>query len=143
MHPATMTAADYLAWEATQTERHEFIDGEVWALAGATDRHVTTALNVAMALKQHLRGTPCRTFMSDMKLHAESANSHFYPDVVVTCSEADWGRPLIKRDTRRADVYRCGADGLWVLHPFDPGQGVAFGSVDLRIEDEALYADLD
>ena len=143
MHPATMTAADYLAWEAAQTERHEFIDGEVWAMAGATDRHVTTALNVAMALKQHLCGTPCRTFMSDMKLHAESANSYFYPDVVVTCSEADRGRPLIKRDTRRADVYRCGADGLWVLHPFDPGQGVAFGSVDLRIEDEALYADLD
>jgi hypothetical protein len=40
-------------------------------------------------------------------------------------------------------VYRCGADGLWVLHPFDPGQGIAFGSVDLRIEEEALYADLD
>ena len=76
-----MTAADYLAWEAAQPERHEFLDGEVWAMAGAEDRHVTLALNVALALKTHLRGSPCRTFMSDMKLHAASANNRFYePD---------------------------------------------------------------
>lgn len=43
-----MTAADYLAWEVTQTERHEYVDGEVWAMAG----------NVYMALRQHLRCTP-------------------------------------------------------------------------------------
>ena len=180
--PPTMTATDYLAWEAAQTERHEFLDGEVWAMAGAEDRHVSIAGNVYMALRQHLRGSPCRTFMSDMKLHAASANSYFYPDVFVTCSEADRARPLIKQeptlvvevlspgtaaydrgtkfahyrqmptlreialidpDARSADVYRCGADGLWVLHPFDPGQGVAFASVDLRITDDVLYADVD
>jgi hypothetical protein len=50
---------------------------------------------------------------------------------------------LIDPDSRRADVYRRGADGLWVLHPFDPGQGVAFASVQLVIADEALYADID
>jgi Uma2 family endonuclease len=83
------------------------------------------------------------------------ANSYFYPDVFVTCSEADRAQPLIKQeptlreialidpDARSADVYRCGADGLWVLHPFDPGQGVAFASVDLRITDDVLYADVD
>ncbi|MEN9891965.1 MAG: hypothetical protein RLY78_2260 [Pseudomonadota bacterium] len=95
--PPVMTAADYLAWEATQTQRHEFVNGEVWAMAGAEERHVTIALNVAMALKQHLRGTRCRTFISDMKLHAETVGSYFYPDVFVTCSEADRGAPLIKR----------------------------------------------
>ncbi|WP_367848320.1 hypothetical protein [Rhodoferax sp. WC2427] len=44
------TAADYLTWEHAQTERHEFVDGEVFALAGAEDRHVKTALNMAIAL---------------------------------------------------------------------------------------------
>ena len=151
-------------------------------MAGAEDRHVTIALNVAMALKQHLRGTPCRTFMSDMKLHAESANSYFYPDVFVTCSDADRASPLIKReptlvievlspgtaaydrgakfaqyrrmptfleivlidpDSRCTDVFRKREDGLWVLHPFEPDQGMHLASVDLHISGADLYADLD
>ncbi len=94
------TAADYLAWEATQPERHEFVDGEVFAMAGAEDRHVTVCLNVAMALRQHLRGTPCRTFMADMKVQAQADSSYFYPDVVVTCSAADADSRQIKREPR-------------------------------------------
>lgn len=178
----TMTAADYLAWEAAQTDRHEFLDGEVWAMAGAEDRHVTIAGNAYMALRQHLRGTPCRTFMSDMKLHAESANSYFYPDVLVTCSDADRASPMIKREptlvievlstgtaaydrgakfahyrqmptlreialvdpeSRCVDVFRKGEDGLWVLHPFEPDQGLHLASVDLHISGADLYADID
>ena len=95
-HKPTMTASDFLAWDAGLTERHEFVDGEVFAMAGAEDRHVTVALNIAIALRQHLRGTPCRTFMSDMKLQVAAANSYFYPDVMVTCNEADHASPLIK-----------------------------------------------
>ena len=55
------TADDYLAWETAQLERHEFIDGEVFAMAGAEDRHITVSMNVAFALRQHLSGSPCRT----------------------------------------------------------------------------------
>ncbi len=92
----TMSASEFLTWDATVTERHEFVAGEVFAMAGAEDRHVTVALNVAMALRQHLSGTPCRTYMSDMKLHVAAAASYFYPDVMVTCNEADHTSPLIK-----------------------------------------------
>ena len=91
-HPAstpTMTATDYLAWEALQLDRHEFLDGEVWAMAGAEDRHVTIALNVAMALKQHLRGTPCRAYIADMQLEVAQADAVFYPDVMVSCHPED------------------------------------------------------
>lgn len=176
-----MTASDFLAWEAGQTIRHEFVDGEVFAMAGAEDRHVTVALNVAMALRQHLAGTPCRTFMSDMKLHVAAANSFFYPDVMVTCSAADQSSTLVKAepkllvevlspstaaydrgekfsryrqlpslaefvlidiDTRRSDVYRKGADGLWVLHPFEAEQGLALASVDLSLSAETLFAEV-
>ena len=44
-----MTAADYLAWEAAQTERHEFVDGEIFAMTGAEDRHVTVSGNLYIA----------------------------------------------------------------------------------------------
>lgn len=55
-----LSAADYLAWEQAQAMRHEFWDGEIFAMAGAEERHVATSLNVAMALRQHLRGSACR-----------------------------------------------------------------------------------
>ncbi len=95
---AHMTADEFLNWEATQEERHDFVNGEVFAMAGAEDRHVTVCLNLAMALRQHLAGTPCRTYMADMKLYCEASGSFFYPDVVVTCSAADRADRLVKRE---------------------------------------------
>lgn len=97
---AVFAAADYLTWEASQTERHEYIDGEVFAMAGAEDRHVTAAMNLAFAVRQHLSGSPCRTYMSDMKLNVATANQYFYPDVMVTCSATDQANPLIKSEPK-------------------------------------------
>ncbi len=97
---AFFTAADYLAWEAAQAERHEYIDGEVFAMADAEDRHVTVAGNLYIALRQHLGGSPCRTYMSDMRLHVAAANSYFYPDVLVTCSALDLASPMVKTEPK-------------------------------------------
>ena len=94
------SAADYLAWEAAQPERHEYIDGEVFAMAGAEDRHVTVAMNLAFALRQHLSGSACRTYMSDMRLHVATANSYFYPDVLVTCSALDQASAMVKTEPK-------------------------------------------
>ena len=97
---AVCAATDYLTWEASQTERREYIDGEVFAMAGAEDRHVTVAMNLAFAVRQHLSGTPCRTYMSDMKLNVATANQYFYPDVMVTSSAIDRANPLIKSEPK-------------------------------------------
>ncbi len=91
-------ANDFLRWEAEQPERHEYLDGEVFAMAGAGDNHVTVALNLAIALRQHLAGTPCRAYMSDMRLQVAEANSYFYPDLMVTCSAADRASDLQKSE---------------------------------------------
>ena len=82
-------APAYLAWEAGQTEKHEYFKGEVFALTGASEAHVTLAGNLFMALRNHLRGGPCSVFISDMKLQVEADNAFFYPDVFVTCAESD------------------------------------------------------
>ena len=92
------TASDYLEWEATQAQRHEYLHGEVFAMAGADDRHVTVTMNLAFALRQHLSGSPCRTYMADMRVRVEAADAYFYPDVLVTCSEADRASPLHKAE---------------------------------------------
>ena len=95
-----MTAADYLAWEAQQKDRHEFVGGEIFAMAGAEDKHVTVAGNLYMTLRQHLSGSPCRTFMSDMRLNVAALGGYFYPDVMVTCSANDLASPMTKSEPK-------------------------------------------
>jgi Uma2 family endonuclease len=93
-----MTAAEFLAWEQTQTTKHEFLAGEIFAMVGATKAHITVAGNLFVALRQHLRGSPCSTFVSDLKLRVDAADAYFYPDVLVTCSVKDQADPLIVRE---------------------------------------------
>lgn len=83
--------AAYMDWEAQQPERHEWVDGEIFAMTGARDAHNQIAGNLYMALRVAVRGTPCRAFISDMKLHVEAADAVFYPDVLVTCDARDRG----------------------------------------------------
>jgi len=66
-----MNAAEFLAWDEGQTMRHEFVRGEVFMMTGGADRNHTVALNLAVALRQHLRGSPCRVYASDVKLRIE------------------------------------------------------------------------
>jgi Uma2 family endonuclease len=92
-----LTVDDYLAGEAVSPFKHEYVDGEVFAMAGASEGHVTIALNLASLLRAHVRGSPCRVYMADMKLRVELARAFFYPDVFVTCDPADAAEPLAKR----------------------------------------------
>jgi Uma2 family endonuclease len=87
----------YLIAEEQSSVKHEYIDGQVYAMAGASDAHVTIALNVATLLKNHLRGSKCRVFISDMKARIEKLNIYYYPDVLVTCDERDRTESTLKR----------------------------------------------
>lgn len=100
VHQPVFTAEDYLAWEPAQLDRHEYLDGEVFAMAGAEDRHVTVALNPAIALRQHLGASPCRTYISDMRLYVAAANAYFYPDLLVTCSALDRASSMVKSEPK-------------------------------------------
>ncbi|NJN60449.1 MAG: Uma2 family endonuclease [Coleofasciculaceae cyanobacterium RL_1_1] len=87
--PLYITPDDYLAAEDISPMRHEYRDGEVFAMTGGTRNHHTIALNLATALKIHLRGSGCRVFMEGMKLCIEASNAFYYPDIVVTCDDRD------------------------------------------------------
>ncbi|WAR44477.1 Uma2 family endonuclease [Methylomonas rapida] len=82
-------AEEYLTWEERQAEKHEFVAGEVFAMVGARQDHVVVSGNIFAGLKQGLRGTPCRAYISDLKLHVEAADAFFYPDVMVSCHPDD------------------------------------------------------
>jgi Uma2 family endonuclease len=93
-----MTADEFLVWDETQTLRHEFVRGEVFMMTGGRDRNNSVAGNLYLALRQHLRGSPCRIYLNDVKLRIEAADCYFYPDLMVTCSRTDLGDRLIKRE---------------------------------------------
>jgi Uma2 family endonuclease len=80
---------DYLAGEELSPIKHEYINGEIYAMAGASDAHVTIAGNLFALLRNHVRGSGCRVYMSDMKAKIETANIFYYPDVMVTCDARD------------------------------------------------------
>ncbi len=88
---------DYLRDEECTELKHEYLDGEVWAMVGATDFHVTIAMNLAYLLKANLKDTPYQSYISDMKVHVEKANAFFYPDVLVTCDKKDKQSRLYKQ----------------------------------------------
>ena len=75
----------YLQGELLAETKHELIDGDVYAMAGASENHNLLSLNMASELKTRLKGTPCRTFMADMKVRV--GQDFFYPDVMVVCGE--------------------------------------------------------
>ena len=79
-----MSVAEYLAGERDSDVRHEYVDGQVYAMAGASDRHNRIALNIASRPNEHLVNDECEAFVSDMKIKVEEA-LYYYPDVVVTC----------------------------------------------------------
>ncbi|MDQ2717311.1 MAG: Uma2 family endonuclease [Chloroflexota bacterium] len=87
----TMTVEEYFQLEANDPEtRYEYIDGQVYALAGGTANHDTIKSNIQRILWNLLRGSNCRTYSSDMKIYI-SETRYFYPDVTVTCDSRDRG----------------------------------------------------
>lgn len=96
-HRNTMSTDAYLAFEGTSSTKHEYVRGEVFAMAGTTDAHNDVVGNVSAILKAHLRGGPCRTYFVDVKLRVEAADVFYYPDVFVRCDARDLEDPLVKR----------------------------------------------
>ncbi|WP_041780555.1 Uma2 family endonuclease [Allocoleopsis franciscana] len=95
-HPY-FTADEYLQLEEESPVKHEYIDGQIYAMAGASDPHVTIAGNLFALLHSHVRGSGCRVYISDMKARIESLNRFYYPDVMVTCDSRDQETPTYKR----------------------------------------------
>lgn len=86
-----LSEAEYLATESDSEVRREYIDGQLYAMAGGSANHNILTLNIASEFRSHLKGKPCTTFMSDFKvpLKVASGNNYVYPDVLVDCSKIE------------------------------------------------------
>lgn len=84
-----LTEQDYLAFELDAEVRHEYIDGQIYAMAGANERHNRISLNVGFHLRLAARGGHCGVFMNDMKLKIVQQKAYYYPDVMLVCNRQD------------------------------------------------------
>ena len=92
-----ITAEKYLELERAAKDKHEFIGGEIVAMAGASDNHNVISSNVFLEVGLQLKGKDCRAFASDMRVRGKKEN-YFYPDILVTCGEREF------EDEKKKDV---------------------------------------
>ena len=84
---ARVTVADYLAMERASEVKHEFAFGEIYAMSGASARHVVIATNIAGELRSRLRQRPWQVYSADLRLCVDQKHRYTYPDVVVVCGQ--------------------------------------------------------
>jgi Uma2 family endonuclease len=84
-----MSPEEYLKAEQGSSIKHEYQRGLVYAMAGASNTHVLIAGNLFAMLRNHVRGSGCRAYISDTKVHIESVTTYYYPDVAISCDHRD------------------------------------------------------
>jgi Uma2 family endonuclease len=87
--PTKFTEKEYLALEAASETKHEFIDGEIVAMAGASANHSLILMNIASVAVDALFAQGCRMFQTDLRVKTNNA-SYVYPDAVIVCGEAQF-----------------------------------------------------
>lgn len=80
-----LTVEEYLDFEEHSDGRHEFVDGAVYDMTGATEAHNIIVGNIYSLIRSHIKGSSCRVFANDMKVRIQDANCFYYPDIMVTC----------------------------------------------------------
>jgi Uma2 family endonuclease len=81
------TPEEYLALERKAEYKSEYVDGEIFAMSGASETHNVIAGNVFASLHTQFRGRPCRAYTSDMRVNVRPGKVYTYPDVVAVCGE--------------------------------------------------------
>lgn len=92
-NPTHLTPEEYFAWEEQQLEKHELIDGEVYAMSGGSVNHGRIAIKLTAMFDAHLEQGGCITGNSDIKINIVNTNNYTYPDASVTCDERDKNTP--------------------------------------------------
>lgn len=85
-----VTPESYLAMERQATEKSEFVDGEIFLMAGASKKHNIITINLTGELYSQFKNTPCQVFSSDMRVSINLQNNYVYPDVAALCDEPEF-----------------------------------------------------
>lgn len=87
------TYADYVALELACPTKHEFLDGEIYAMAGGSEEHSALAASVLRLLGNAIGDRPCRTHTSDLRIYVEAVGLATFPDASVICGPLEQHAP--------------------------------------------------
>lgn len=82
-----LTPAEYINWERKTVTKHEYLDGEIVAMSGASNAHNIITMNTSYQLYGQLLDRDCFVYASDMRVRVQASVSYFYPDIAVVCGE--------------------------------------------------------
>jgi Uma2 family endonuclease len=82
-----LTPGEYINWERKAVTKHEYLDGEIVAMSGASNVHNIITMNTSYQLYDQLLDRNCFVYASDMRVQVQSPVSYFYPDIAVVCGE--------------------------------------------------------
>jgi Uma2 family endonuclease len=88
-----LTPEEYFAWEEKQLEKHEYIDGQTYAMSGGTVNHSRIAVRFTTLFSNHLDNSNCETGNSDLRINIVGTSNYTYPDASVTCDDRDKTTP--------------------------------------------------
>jgi Uma2 family endonuclease len=95
-----LTPEEYFDWEEKQLEKHEYIDGQVYAMSGRTKNHSLISVRLIVLLSNHLESSGCEVGNSDLRVNIAGTSNYTYPDVSVTCDDRD-------KNTTQYITYPC------------------------------------
>ncbi len=87
--PTNFTPEEYFTWEEQQLEKHELINGQIYAMTGGSKNHSLISVRFITLFANHLVGSDCETGNSDLRVNIAETNDYTYPDVSVTCDDRD------------------------------------------------------
>src|SRR6478609_5507108 len=85
-----MSPSEFLEWERKKEYKHEYVNGEVRAMSGASFNHNRITTNIIIDAGSFLKNKHCDIFGSDLRVSVKWRNSYFYPDVVIICDEPEF-----------------------------------------------------
>ena len=92
-HCPKLTPEEYFAWEEQQEIKHEYFDGEVFAMSGGTQNHGRISVRIVSLIDNHLDEGDCVVFNSDVRVKIQESEKYTYPDASVTCDRRDRETP--------------------------------------------------
>ena len=149
------TPEEYLEIERVSPIKHEYLEGQIVAMAGASKTHVIITGNLSALLVNHLRGKGCISYATDMKVRLLSLNLFYYPDLAVTCDDRDrvsdedfivHPKLIIEVLSDSTEAFDRGdkfADNLWVPQSYRAGDTIKFASIGFSCAIATLYENIE
>ncbi len=103
-HPK-MTSAEYLDWERKEEEKHEYLEGEILNMSGASLNHNKIHTNLIGELYLKLKGKACSVYPAELRLYVKAKESYFYPDATIICGDPEMADDKLDMITNPSVIF--------------------------------------